>query len=69
MECLVPDNHFEGPLTLNIHDGYYYCPKHTTKCAQEGCDKVFFDCELSPDFDMSSKCVNHQLYWFNDHAK
>ncbi len=71
MECPVLDNHWDGELTLNPSDRQYYCPRHTTKCVEPGCEKVFFDCELGPDFYLGACCdfcYYERPYWCDKHA-
>ena len=67
----MPDSHWEGHLTLNPADGLYYCPKHVTRCAISGCEKMFFDFELDPDFSDGVHCSlcpwEGTPYWCDEH--
>lgn len=67
----MPDNHWEGQMTLNPADELYYCPKHVTRCAISGCEKKFFDFELGPDFSSGHYCTSCPVegapYWCDEH--
>lgn len=58
-------------MTLNPVDGLYYCPKHVITCASSGCEKKFFDYELTPDFTGGIRCASCPVegtpFWCDEH--